>query len=77
MQITTQGAEFKRMGAMVVIGTRPEAIKLAPVIKALKTREDFEVTVCATGQHTDMMFPILDWFGIKTDFTLDVMRHQQ
>ena len=65
------------MGAMVVIGTRPEAIKLAPVIKALKTREDFEVTVCATGQHTDMMFPILEWFGIERDFTLDVMCHQQ
>lgn len=36
-----------------------------------------EVAVCATGQHTDMMFPILDWFGVTRDYTLDVMRHQQ
>lgn len=62
---------------MVIIGTRPEAIKLAPVIRAMRENEGLEVTVCATGQHTDMMFPILDWFGIQRDFTLDVMRHQQ
>ncbi|HEU5047980.1 MAG TPA: UDP-N-acetylglucosamine 2-epimerase (non-hydrolyzing) [Rickettsiales bacterium] len=62
---------------MVVVGTRPEAIKLAPVIRAMKASPLLEVVVCATGQHTDMLFPILDWFNIKRDFTLDVMRHQQ
>lgn len=62
---------------LVVVGTRPEAIKLAPVIKMLQRNEKNLVAVCATGQHTDMMFPILDWFGIRRDFTLDVMSHQQ
>lgn len=62
---------------LAVIGTRPEAIKLAPVIHALKRSGRFEVAVCATGQHTDMVFPVLDWFGISRDYTLDVMRHQQ
>lgn len=62
---------------LVVVGTRPEAIKLAPVIKMLQRNENYQVAVCATGQHTDMMFPILDWFGIRRDFTLDVMSHQQ
>jgi len=62
---------------LVMVGTRPEAIKLAPVINAMKNDPDIDVIVCATGQHTDMMYPILDWFGITRDFTLDVMRHQQ
>ena len=73
--IQDNGSPITRI--MVVVGTRPEAIKLAPVIKALKANSKFEVTVCATGQHTDMMFPILDWFNIDRDFTLDVMCHQQ
>lgn len=62
---------------LVMVGTRPEAIKLAPVIRAMKNNHNTEVVVCATGQHTDMMYPILEWFGIERDFTLDVMRHQQ
>lgn len=61
---------------LVLVGTRPEVIKLAPVIKELQQRKA-EVVVCATGQHTDMAFPILDWFGIVPDFKLDVMSHQQ
>lgn len=62
---------------LVVIGTRPEAIKLAPLIRAMQNNHNIEPVVCATGQHTDMMYPILDWFGISRDFSLDVMRHQQ
>lgn len=62
---------------LAVIGTRPEAIKLAPVIQAMQRHGAFDVKVCATGQHTDMVFPILDWFGISRDFTLDAMRHRQ
>lgn len=50
---------------------------MAPVVTALQNDPGSEVVVCATGQHTDMMFPILDWFGIKRDFTLNVMTHQQ
>lgn len=62
---------------LVIVGTRPEAIKLAPVINALKKNGNADVFVCATGQHTDMMFPILDWFGVERDYTLDVMSHEQ
>ncbi len=62
---------------LAIIGTRPEAIKLAPVIRAMQKNPLLDVKVCASGQHTDMVFPILDWFGVARDFTLDVMRHQQ
>ncbi len=67
----------KKQNVLAIIGTRPEAIKLAPVIRALHKNKAYDVAVCATGQHTDMMFPILDWFGISRDYTLDTMRHQQ
>lgn len=50
---------------------------MAPVIQALKKDGKSEVAVLATGQHTDMVFPILDWFGISRDYTLDVMVHGQ
>lgn len=62
---------------LAIIGTRPEAIKMAPLIKALQTSGKSDVAVCATGQHTDMVFPILDWFGVSRDYTLDVMTHGQ
>lgn len=62
---------------LVIVGTRPEAIKLAPVVRTLRKTHGMDVAVCATGQHTDMLYPILDWFDIGIDFKLDVMRHQQ
>ncbi len=50
---------------MVVFGTRPEAIKMAPVIKALQERcEEFETIVTVTGQHRQMLDQVLDIFGI-------------
>ena len=61
----------------MMIGTRPEAIKLAPVVREMKTNPQLDVAVCASGQHTDMMYPILDWFDVDKDYSLDVMRHQQ
>ena len=56
-----------------VIGTRPEAIKMAPVILDLQRREWAQVTVICTSQHRDIVFPILDLFGIEVDHDLDVM----
>ncbi|MGE0754601.1 MAG: non-hydrolyzing UDP-N-acetylglucosamine 2-epimerase [Alphaproteobacteria bacterium] len=67
----------EKQKVLTIIGTRPEAIKLAPVVRAMRKNPQLEVAVCATGQHTDMMYPILDWFDISKDYTLDVMRHQQ
>jgi UDP-N-acetylglucosamine 2-epimerase len=62
----------------VVIGTRPEAIKMAPVILALRERSDlFSVTVCSTGQHTTMLEGAIAAFGIKPDQELSVMQPGQ
>ena len=62
---------------MIVMGTRPEAIKLCPLVMELKKRETFSVQVCATGQHREMMDSALQAFGVKPDFDLDVMRTGQ
>lgn len=62
----------------VVIGTRPEAIKMAPVIlELLKPPRDFDVTVCSTGQHTTMLDGALAAFGIRPDAELEVMKPGQ
>jgi UDP-N-acetylglucosamine 2-epimerase len=62
---------------LVVFGTRPETIKLAPVIRALQNDARFNAKVIFTGQHKEMVQPLLDWFNIKPDYTLDVMAHKQ
>ena len=63
---------------LVVIGTRPEGIKLAPVITALKERAaEVETRVVLTGQHTDLMDQVLDAFQIPTDWDLGIMREGQ
>ena len=58
---------------MVILGTRPEAIKLAPVVLALSHDPRFTTTLVNTGQHREMLTPILQWFGLTPDHTLDVM----
>jgi UDP-N-acetylglucosamine 2-epimerase len=63
------------MRLLAVLGTRPEAIKLAPVIRALRTR-DAQVLVCASGQHRELLDPLLQFFGVRPDYDLDVMREQ-
>ena len=63
----------KRQNVWVVIGTRPEAIKMCPVVKALKQDESFNVTLCFSGQHPDMVAPVLNWFGERADVSLSVM----
>jgi UDP-N-acetylglucosamine 2-epimerase (non-hydrolysing) len=63
-------------GLLVVLGTRPEAIKLAPVIDAAR-RRGVPVRVCTTGQHTDMLAPILEFFAITPDDDLNVMQAGQ
>ncbi|HKC49676.1 MAG TPA: UDP-N-acetylglucosamine 2-epimerase (non-hydrolyzing) [Myxococcota bacterium] len=61
----------------VFIGTRPEAIKMAPVIAALQAASDFECTVVATGQHREMLRQVAKQFGFAVDADLDVMRPNQ
>jgi len=60
-----------------VLGTRPEAIKLAPLIKRAKLNRQFEVVVCSTGQHREMLVPILKFFEISLNYDLDLMRPGQ
>ena len=62
---------------LTVIGTRPEAIKTAPVIRALAAARDFESVVCVTGQHRQMLDQMLNFFGIRADHDLAVMRPDQ
>lgn len=62
----------------VVIGTRPEAIKMAPVVLALRAQpDDFDVTICSTGQHTTMLDGAMAAFDLKPDVELDVMKPGQ
>jgi UDP-N-acetylglucosamine 2-epimerase len=65
------------MTVLCVIGTRPEAIKMAPVVAELRRHPQVNCQVCATGQHREMLEPILDLFGIRPDFDLKVMRPGQ
>src|SRR5690606_6689644 len=62
---------------LVVFGTRPEAIKMAPVVEALAGRTDIDVKVCVTGQHRQMLDQVLELFAIRPDFDLDLMRDGQ
>lgn len=62
---------------MVVIGTRPEAIKMAPVINDLESEEQIEVKICVTAQHREMLDQVLELFCISPDYDLSVMRANQ
>lgn len=62
---------------LIVFGTRPEAIKMCPLVLELKRRNKFEVVVCVTGQHKQMLHQVLDIFNIKPDYDLAVMQENQ
>jgi len=62
---------------MLVFGTRPEAIKMCPLVLELKKRKDVQTLVCVTGQHRGMLQQVLDAFGIVPDYDLAIMRERQ
>ena len=62
---------------MLVFGTRPEAIKMCPLVKELKTRQNLETVVCVTGQHRQMLDQVLQVFDIVPDYDLGVMKDNQ
>ena len=62
------------MKVLTVIGTRPEAIKMAPVIKALANDPYFESKICVTAQHRLMLDQVLNLFEITPDFDLNIMK---
>ena len=62
---------------MLVFGTRPEAIKMCPLVKELKTRDGIETIVCVTGQHREMLHQVLNVFNVIPDYDLDIMKEKQ
>ena len=62
---------------MLVFGTRPEAIKMCPLVKELKQHTTIETVVCVTGQHKEMLEQVLDVFKIIPDYDLGVMKTNQ
>ena len=62
---------------MLVFGTRPEAIKMCPLVNELKTRKNIEVTVCVTGQHRQMLDQVLEAFQVVPDYDLSIMKEKQ
>ena len=62
---------------MVVFGTRPEAIKMCPLVKEMKTRKNFNTVVCVTGQHREMLAQVLDAFQVVPDYDLAIMQDKQ
>ena len=62
---------------MVVFGTRPEAIKMAPLVLKLRQQEDMECVVCVTAQHREMLDQVLELFNIQPDYDLNIMKAGQ
>lgn len=62
---------------MLVFGTRPEAIKMCPLVNELKTRKSIETIVCVTGQHRQMLDQVLEVFNVKPDYDLSIMKDKQ
>ena len=62
---------------MVVFGTRPEAIKMCPLVQELKSRGKLDTVVCVTGQHKEMLTQVLEAFNVVPDFDLSVMKDKQ
>lgn len=69
------GEDMKKV--LVVFGTRPEAIKMCPVVKELRTHKEYETVVCVTGQHREMLQQVLDCFEIEPEYNLDIMKKGQ
>lgn len=62
---------------MLVFGTRPEAIKMCPLVNELKNRENLQTIVCVTGQHRQMLDQVLEAFNVKPDYDLSIMKDKQ
>ncbi len=67
----------KRLRVMTVFGTRPDTIKMAPVVRALSARDDIESIVCVTAQHRQMLDDLLELFAIVPQYDLDIMTPDQ
>lgn len=77
LNIVKTGIRMKKIRVMSIFGTRPEAIKMAPLVNELEKREEIESIVCVTAQHRQMLDQVLHTFNIKPDFDLDIMKQGQ
>ena len=68
---------MKKIKVMSIFGTRPEAIKMAPLVKELESREEIESIVCVTAQHREMLDQVLETFKIKPNYDLNIMKQGQ
>ena len=68
---------MKKIKVMTIFGTRPEAIKMAPLVKELEKREEIESVVCVTAQHRQMLDQVLETFNITPDYDLNIMKQGQ
>lgn len=68
---------MRKKKIITIFGTRPEAIKMAPLVKELERREEIESKVCVTAQHREMLDQVLELFDIKPDFDLNIMQTRQ
>lgn len=68
---------MNKIHVMTIFGTRPEAIKMAPLVKELEKRDCIKPTVCVTAQHREMLDQVLNLFGIIPDYDLDIMKEKQ
>lgn len=68
---------MNKIKVMTVFGTRPEAIKMAPLVKELQSREEIEQITCVTAQHRQMLDQVLETFQIKPEYDLDIMKQGQ
>lgn len=68
---------MKKKRIMTIFGTRPEAIKMAPLVKKLEESKEFESILCVTAQHREMLDMVLDLFQLEADYDLDIMEHGQ
>ena len=68
---------MKKVKVMSVFGTRPEAIKMAPLVIELEKNPDVESIVCVTAQHRQMLDQVLEIFNIKPDYDLNIMKERQ
>ncbi|MBR6602689.1 MAG: UDP-N-acetylglucosamine 2-epimerase (non-hydrolyzing) [Clostridia bacterium] len=67
----------KNKKIMLVFGTRPEAIKMCPLVNELKSRKEIETVVCVTGQHRQMLDQVLSAFGVEPNYDLSIMKDKQ
>ena len=68
---------MEKIKVMSVFGTRPEAVKMAPLVKEMEKHSEIESIVCVTAQHREMLDQVLDIFDIKPDYDLDIMKERQ